>query len=226
MPSEPRAVEQTRGPLLARAIAYVIDNALELGVPLLGVLILDLPIAVFWIAALVFGLGNRMVLEGQTGQSVGKRVMQLRVMTMSAERPGIGRAAIRYVLLCVDAVALALPALVSMLISNRRQRLGDRAAKTMVVNNVMVAIDIPRYADTGVGEPVTPGLMMDLPGPDGEDPRSLRTSESWAAGWYTDPDAPGSLRWHDGEQFTAGRRPAVVEEGDVPALKDLGARSR
>lgn len=162
---------------------------------------------------------NSVVLEGLTGQSLGKRLMKLTVVREEAEQPpGILGALARWLALLLDGAVGWIPALVSMLASRRRHRIGDRIAKTAVVS--LSSLQDRTYADLRTGEPVSPGLMMDLLGPDGEDPRRLRDGDP-AAG--RDPVAgfPGHLGWHDGESWTAHRRPAVVTDDDAPRLAQL-----
>lgn len=73
------------------------------------------------------------VLESQNGQTLGKRIMKLRVVAIDGQL-SLGKVVIRTLLRIVDALPfLYLVGFVIMLISKRKQRLGDMAAGTLVV---------------------------------------------------------------------------------------------
>lgn len=74
-------------------------------------------------------------LEATTGWTIGKLLLGLRVVDLSGARPGGGAVALRTVLRLVDALpTLYLVGFIAMLATGaRRQRLGDLAARTMVV---------------------------------------------------------------------------------------------
>jgi uncharacterized RDD family membrane protein YckC len=71
------------------------------------------------------------------GQTVGKRVMKLRVVRADGGRLGAGPAAIRNIVRFVDAfpVLYIVGAIVLFTFGNKTQRLGDMAAKTKVVGD-------------------------------------------------------------------------------------------
>jgi uncharacterized RDD family membrane protein YckC len=76
------------------------------------------------------------VMEGRFGQTLGKMVTGIRVVDESAGGvPGYGPAAIRTVLRLVDGLFGYLVAFIAVLSTQRRQRLGDMAAHTLVVRN-------------------------------------------------------------------------------------------
>ena len=70
-------------------------------------------------------------MEWRWGQTLGKMAVGLRVTNESGERPGWNDAAIRNLLRLVDVLLIG-PILIAT--SARRQRLGDRAAHTVVVS--------------------------------------------------------------------------------------------
>jgi uncharacterized RDD family membrane protein YckC len=73
------------------------------------------------------------LVEVLTGRSLGKRVMGLRVVrAVDGARPGSGAMIARALMLIVDSLPIGL---VMILITERRQRLGDLAAGTVVVRN-------------------------------------------------------------------------------------------
>ena len=89
--------------------------------------------AMGYVAGVVLTLGYFVILEWAAGWTIGKMVLGLRVVSLSGDQISISQALIRNVLLLVDALFGCLVALVSMLLSDCRQRVGDRVAGTMVV---------------------------------------------------------------------------------------------
>jgi uncharacterized RDD family membrane protein YckC len=87
----------------------------------------DLPV---W-ASVAYGLfviGYYILLEGLLGQTLGKLAVGIKVVAeATGQAPGMAAAAVRTVLFCY-AVAFF-----TVLVSSRRQRLGDMAARTLVV---------------------------------------------------------------------------------------------
>ena len=73
------------------------------------------------------------VSEATSGQTVGKRLMKIRVVGIDGERAGAVQIALRTILRLVDGIAFYLVALIAILATGkRRQRLGDMAARTTV----------------------------------------------------------------------------------------------
>ena len=74
------------------------------------------------------------ILEGYLGQTLGKMLFGIKVVREDTGRvPGIGAAAIRTVLRIVDGLFSYLVAFIAVLASSKNQRLGDMAARTLVV---------------------------------------------------------------------------------------------
>ena len=75
--------------------------------------------------------------EGLTSTTLGKRLFGLRVVQAAdGRRCAPGAAIIRTALRLIDNVLFSLPGIAAIVSSPRRQRLGDRAAKTLVVSEV------------------------------------------------------------------------------------------
>jgi uncharacterized RDD family membrane protein YckC len=89
------------------------------------------PRAVFLLLTFAYFFATELV----WAQTIGKRVMKLRVMRVDGSRLGAGPAAIRNLVRFVDAfpVLYIVGAIVLFTFGNRSQRLGDMAAKTKVV---------------------------------------------------------------------------------------------
>jgi uncharacterized RDD family membrane protein YckC len=86
----------------------------------------------FWLL-LALGLGYYIVCEAATGATLGKRMVGIRVVDEDGDRVTLGAAVVRNLLRLVDALFFYLVGFLFALTSTRGQRLGDRAAHTVVV---------------------------------------------------------------------------------------------
>jgi len=75
------------------------------------------------------------VAEATRGATLGKRAAGIEVQTMTGGRISLGAAIIRNVLRIIDGIAVYLVAAISVMVTQRRQRLGDLAAETVVVGH-------------------------------------------------------------------------------------------
>jgi uncharacterized RDD family membrane protein YckC len=74
------------------------------------------------------------LMEGMTGRTVGKMVTGIRVVDeATGAPPGFGKALVRTLLRIVDGLFAYLVGFIFVLASPQRKRLGDLAAKTLVV---------------------------------------------------------------------------------------------
>ncbi|WP_436535368.1 RDD family protein [Actinoplanes sp. HUAS TT8] len=78
-------------------------------------------------------LAYYIVLEGWFGWTVGKLVTGIRVVDENGNRPGFVSALVRTLLRLIDGILAYLVAFIVVVNSSRRRRLGDMAAKTLVV---------------------------------------------------------------------------------------------
>jgi len=87
------------------------------------------------IIPLVLVFAYYIFLEGTTGQTVGKMLLGIKVVREGTnEAPGLGAATIRTLLRLVDGLfGYLVGFVVVVLASGKNQRLGDMAAKTLVV---------------------------------------------------------------------------------------------
>ena len=130
-----------------RVVATIIDG-LVLGVVywLLALAFGDLRTegeAANWVANLpaaasvaygLFVIGYYVLLEGFLGQILGKMAMGIKVVAeATGQTPGIAAAAIRTLLRLIDSLLGYAVAFITVLASHKRQRLGDMAARTLVV---------------------------------------------------------------------------------------------
>jgi uncharacterized RDD family membrane protein YckC len=74
------------------------------------------------------------VLEGTTGATVGKKIAKIKVVQEDGKPCGMGPSLIRNILRIIDALPfLYIIGLIFMSRSDKKQRLGDKIAKTVVV---------------------------------------------------------------------------------------------
>ena len=74
------------------------------------------------------------MLEGYLGQTVGKMATGIKVVSeTTGATPGIAAAAVRTVLRLIDGLFCYAVAFFTALASAKRQRLGDMAARTLVI---------------------------------------------------------------------------------------------
>ncbi|MDT5034707.1 MAG: hypothetical protein QOC94_4878 [Actinoplanes sp.] len=74
------------------------------------------------------------LMEGLAGRTVGKMITGIRVVDeATGGTPGVGQAVLRTVLRLIDGILGYLVAFIVVLASDRRRRLGDMVAKTLVV---------------------------------------------------------------------------------------------
>ena len=85
------------------------------------------PIFIFWIALFP-------ILEGITGQTLGKMIFGTRVVTSSGREINIGISFTRHLLQSVD-LFFGLTGILSIYYSDKNQRIGDKAANTIVIEN-------------------------------------------------------------------------------------------
>jgi uncharacterized RDD family membrane protein YckC len=157
------------------AVLYLLT---DLGVGAVGELLLSILVGG---SVLVFVIATILCHALMRGQTPGKRLMRLRVATVEGYPAGWLALVLRGVLLPIDAlVPLPIPGVLGMAtitLSERRQRLGDLVAGTLVLSEVQTpAASEPFPGETwSAHEPkllaLSPGLVARL---DGEDLGLLR----------------------------------------------------
>jgi uncharacterized RDD family membrane protein YckC len=91
------------------------------------------PAFAFVLVSLVVGFGYFILLEGRYGRTVGKSLLGLRVVNEDGSPMGMRASTVRNVLRVVDGLLFYLVGTIIAAVSDRRQRLGDRLADTVVV---------------------------------------------------------------------------------------------
>ena len=93
----------------------------------------------FYLPVVVYSLVQESLFEGQT---MGKRLMKIKVIKIDGYQAGFGDYFIRWLLRILDITSLfGLVGLISLLVSNKTQRIGDMAAGTAVIslkNNINI----------------------------------------------------------------------------------------
>ena len=85
-----------------------------------------------WLLLALF-VGYYIACEAATGATLGKRMVGIRVVAEDGDRVTVGASVVRNLLRLVDGLFLYLVGFLFALTSTRGQRLGDRAAHTIVV---------------------------------------------------------------------------------------------
>lgn len=80
------------------------------------------------------------------GQTLGKRIMKLRVVKRDGSLPTLGSVILRWLLFLIDGPSMCGIGILVMLLNNDNQRIGDIAAGTMVIrlnsyHNIQVSLD-------------------------------------------------------------------------------------
>jgi uncharacterized RDD family membrane protein YckC len=70
------------------------------------------------------------------GQTVGKKVMKIKVISLNGEQATIGQYMIRWLFRMIDIYVYGLPAFICIIVSEKKQRLGDMIAGTTLIKTV------------------------------------------------------------------------------------------
>lgn len=135
----------------ARFIAAAIDNICAFGFMLVAVSAIPEHLSVLRAALIVGGfLGYFFILEGLWGRTIGKYFQGLTVRKLDGRRAGWSDAGIRTLLRIIEvnpALFGGLPAGLAVITSERKQRLGDMLAGTVVVADSLIG---PNATDADV----------------------------------------------------------------------------
>jgi len=71
--------------------------------------------------------------EGSSGQTLGKKALGIKVVKENGNKLTYGDAFIRTILRIIDSIGAYLLGLIVILVSQKKQRIGDLAAHTIVV---------------------------------------------------------------------------------------------
>ena len=128
-----------------RMVAWLIDAAIFVAYfMLLNIVLGAMGAAIFieknpWISfflTMPFVFYNLLCDIGLNGQTVGKRVMKIKVVSLNGEQATIGQYMLRWLFRMVDIFIFGLPAFISIIVSQKNQRLGDMVAGTTLIRTV------------------------------------------------------------------------------------------
>jgi uncharacterized RDD family membrane protein YckC len=77
------------------------------------------------------------------GQSVGKRAMKIKIISLSGVRPGIGQYLLRWIFRIIDFwITFGSGALIAVILTDKKQRMGDMVAGTTAVSMGAKSIEL------------------------------------------------------------------------------------
>ncbi|MGB9930196.1 RDD family protein [Haloarcula amylolytica] len=127
----------TEGDVIWRRVVAIIIDIVLIGVisSVISGILSQVRLAVLGsLLGLLIGFGYYIYLEGTYGQTIGKMALDIVVVTEDGDPIDFGPAAIRTLLRIVDVLpAFYLIGFVAVLVTDRKQRLGDIVADTVVV---------------------------------------------------------------------------------------------
>jgi uncharacterized RDD family membrane protein YckC len=152
-----------------RLIAYLIDLLLYMTYGIgLAVVMMNTSLLNFWNGAWVIVLILPILFYQllceifMNGQSIGKRIRSIRVISLDGNQPSIGQYLIRWLFRIVDdMIGTGVVAIVSISLSEKAQRLGDMLAGTTVVRTkTSTVFDDTLFMEAdGAHEPVFPQVI-------------------------------------------------------------------
>jgi uncharacterized RDD family membrane protein YckC len=205
-----------------RVLAALIDLALLVPVALL----MSALFGGFTDAAVALTLGWALyyyfACESDHGQTIGKRVMKIRVARADGQPLDLGRVAVRTLLRPIDAIGAYLVGLVVMLATGkRRQRLGDLAAGTVVTDADAPTRPEPEQSVAEVPEaPVieSPPMPSEPIADTGLDPRQVPEMRPFEP--FAEPE-PEPEPMAEPEPEPIAEVEPVVEAEPEPSLDDI-----
>lgn len=86
-----------------------------------------------WLVGLLIPIGYYTYLEGTSGQTIGKKMMKIKVIKVNGSPCDLPSAFFRSILRVVDSLVIGLVGIVVISVTEKRQRVGDIVANTIVV---------------------------------------------------------------------------------------------
>jgi uncharacterized RDD family membrane protein YckC len=129
-------------PFHRRLLAWIIDFFILMAYLWVGNLLLSRlfgngwddhagAVVIFWLPYLFYHLMLEITLNGQ---SIGKKAMNIKVITLEGGQPSISQYLIRWMFRLVDIGMLFIPGFFSVIMTERSQRIGDVVAGTIVID--------------------------------------------------------------------------------------------
>jgi uncharacterized RDD family membrane protein YckC len=168
---------------------------------------------VYWISNFLI----LVVLQGLTGWTPGKLLTGIRVRRAAGGAPGIGKAALRWILWIADGFPYVIPGLTGFIVAAStpgHRRIGDMAANTFVVKRA--AFHVPITIEDGgrliVGEPAAAAPLGWAPPP---------TTPGAPGGWgpAIDPSAAGWASPDAGAPASPSDAPPAAAPAPAPSAE-------
>jgi uncharacterized RDD family membrane protein YckC len=86
-----------------------------------------------WLVGLLIPIGYYTYLEGTSGQTIGKKMMKIKVIKVNGSPCDLASAFLRSILRVVDSLVIGLVGIIVISVTEKRQRVGDIVANTIVV---------------------------------------------------------------------------------------------
>lgn len=173
-----RVVDPTNT-LWRRIGAFIIDAIIESVISIVLLAIFDSTIGkvIAWLVITAISIANLVILQGATGASIGKKLIGLAVVDANGRVCGVGKAFVRWIGWVIDGFPYCFPAvgLVTFFSSKDHQRVGDRLAKTYVVDKSFVG---------------SPPFAMAFPADPDQEPYQLNTMSAYQSGPVNAPTTP------------------------------------
>jgi len=123
-------------------VMFVISLPLGMGTMMMGSVMNPMAAAqlagasmIVSILGILIGLGYFVYFEGTTGQTIGKKIVNIKVVREDGKPMDYMTALVRTVLRVIDGIGFYIVGLIVLLASKDKQRIGDMAAKTLVVKD-------------------------------------------------------------------------------------------
>lgn len=138
------SLEYELGSLGDRIVGYIIDFLILAAYAIIITLIISNTtlfkgsnwlVFMLYLPIFFYSLVSELLMNGQ---SVGKRVMAIKVISISGEQPSLSQYLIRWLFRAIDFYLISpLIGLITVAVSYRKQRLGDMVAGTVVIKTKM-----------------------------------------------------------------------------------------
>lgn len=148
----------------------------------------------WFLLSLATAIGVSVVWPALTGSSPGRAAAGIRTVDENGQKPGFGKAFVRWLLWIVDGFFFWAVGGIMVLATKFNQRLGDMAAKTYTVKKEHAGQPLYLQHAQGAG-----GAYQPQQGP--FQPQGQQ-QQSGDAGWHPDPHRQARLRYWDGSQWT------------------------
>lgn len=86
-----------------------------------------------WLVGLLIPVGYYTYLEGTSGQTIGKRIMNIKVVKADGSRCDMSSAFLRSILRFIDSLFIGIVGIIAISTTEKKQRIGDIVANTIVV---------------------------------------------------------------------------------------------